>query len=65
MSEWIESRVDAARTSCPVADAVASAIKEQLYETMRSRALRSAEQTAIAKSLLAMLGEPPAGDAKP
>lgn len=50
--EWIDGRVDAAHKACPVADAVASAIKEQLKDLLRTRPLRPPELTALAKSLL-------------
>lgn len=56
--DWISKRVDTAREACPVADAIALAIKAQLQGTMRERALRSAELTALAKTLLDEVNNP-------
>jgi hypothetical protein len=59
---WITARVAEALKTSPVADAVASAIEEQLKGTMRERALRPAELTELAKSLLAAVTKPLAGE---
>lgn len=48
----IANRVDTAREACPVADAVASAIKARLEATMSERALRPGELAALAMALL-------------
>ena len=57
--DWIEKRVDTAREACPVPDAVALAIKAQLQGTMRERSLRRSELTALAKTLLETVNNPP------
>ncbi len=57
--DWIAKRVDTARKACPVADEVALAIKVQLRGTMRERTLRPGELTALAKTLLDAVNNPP------
>lgn len=57
--DWIAKRVDTALKSCPVADEVGLAIKAQLQGTMRERALRPGELTALAKTLLDAVNSPP------
>lgn len=60
--DWITKRIDEARKGCPVPEAVALAIKAQLQGTMREHALRPAELTALAKSLLDEDNTPSGGD---
>ncbi len=60
--DWIAKRVDMALKSHPVADEVGLAVKAQLQETMRERALHPGELTALAKTLLDAAGNPPDGD---
>lgn len=57
--DWIAKEIDTARRACPVADEVAVAIKVQLQGTMRERALRPGELTALAKTLLDAVNNPP------
>lgn len=61
--DWIAKRLDTAREACPVADAIALTIKAQLRGTMRERALRPAELTALAKILLDEANNPSGGEA--
>lgn len=58
-ADWVTKRIDAARRTNAVSDAVAAALKMQLQGTMRERPLRASEQTTLAKSLLEALGEAP------
>lgn len=57
--DWIAKRVDTARKAYLVADEVALAIKAQLHGTMRERTLRPGELTALAKTLLEAVNNPP------
>jgi hypothetical protein len=59
---WITDRVAEALKTSPVADAVASAIEEQLKGTMRERTLRSGELSELAKSLLTAVTKPLDGE---
>jgi len=49
--DWITKRIDAARKVLPISDAIALTITAQLQGTMRERALRPAELTALAQIL--------------
>jgi hypothetical protein len=58
--DWITKRINAALHAQPVADAIASAIKNHLRGAMRERALKPAELAKTANSLLTQVGDPPA-----
>jgi hypothetical protein len=57
-ADWSSKRIDAARKTNAVSDAVASALEIQLEGTMRERPLRTSEQAKLAASLLEALEAP-------
>ena len=57
--DWISKRIDEALQAHPVADDVASTIKERLAGTMRERTVRAGELTELAKILVDKITVPP------
>jgi hypothetical protein len=59
-NDWINTRIAEALKAAPVADGVVATIREGLHGALREHAVRGAEATELAKTLLTAVSDPPA-----
>ena len=57
--DWVAVAIEAAKAACPIDSSVAEDLKQRLQGTMVDHELTKAEQIQVAKSLIALVRNPP------